>query len=132
MSPKCRNPEAGRQTAFTQAERLQLLMCINATPTHKLYSFTSANSYRSTVAAAGDCKNMCLSYMSMHFVLGYELIFSLIKKNKSSFCHLFNMQFPIVMHIEGWEGMRPRILWRWCLCHHICPVQIGWCALRSL
>lgn len=38
-SQKERNPEVVKQTAFIQAEHLQLLMYINENQTHKFYSF---------------------------------------------------------------------------------------------
>jgi len=39
MSQKGRNPEVVKQTAFIQAEYLQLLMYINEPQTHKFSSF---------------------------------------------------------------------------------------------
>lgn len=42
MSQKGRNPEVVKQTAFIQAERLQLLMYISEPQTHKFYSFLQA------------------------------------------------------------------------------------------
>lgn len=73
---------------------------------------------------------MCLSYMCMHLILGYKIIFPLIKRNKSSFCHLFGMSPPMLTHTERWERTRPRVSWRRC---HPSPVRLGWsCNARSI